>query len=64
MVVGTFLSPFFFREELTIKKIEDAETKVYREGKNWYIEAGQTYITVNAHSYTIITAHKKSQKEY
>lgn len=42
------------------KKIEDVETKIYREGKNWYIEAGQACITVNAHSYTIITAHKKT----
>lgn len=30
---------------------------VTRQGKNWYITAGRCRITVNAHSYTIITAH-------
>ena len=29
-----------------------------RAGKNWYVTAGSCKITVNAHSYTIITAHK------
>ena len=28
------------------------------KGKNWYIIADNCKITVNAHSYTIITAHK------
>jgi hypothetical protein len=30
-----------------------------RRGKNWYVSAENCVITVNAHSYTIITAHKK-----
>lgn len=29
-----------------------------KAGKNWYICTGPCEITVNAHSYTIITAHK------
>ena len=31
---------------------------IVRKGKNWYVYAGNTAITINAHSYTIITAHK------
>jgi hypothetical protein len=31
---------------------------IQRQGKNWYVYAGKSVITVNAHSYTIITAHK------
>ena len=30
---------------------------IYRRGKNWYCESGGLQITVNAMSYTIITAH-------
>ena len=29
-----------------------------RKGKNWYAEIDGCRITVNAHSYTIITAHR------
>ena len=31
---------------------------IERKGKNWYIIVDNCKITVNAHSYTIITAHK------
>lgn len=31
---------------------------ISRKGKNWYVEAEGCTITVNAYSYTIITAHK------
>jgi hypothetical protein len=31
---------------------------IQRKGKNWYVYADKVIITVNAHSYTIITAHK------
>lgn len=34
--------------------------EIVRKGKNWYVYAGEAVITVNAHSYTIITAHKSS----
>ena len=32
--------------------------KFERKGKNWYVTAGHVRITINAHSNTIITAHK------
>ncbi len=39
-------------------KILDDDTTIERRGKNWYAAAGDCIITVNAYSYTIITAHK------
>ena len=30
---------------------------ITKQGKNWYAESDGEIITVNAHSYTIITAH-------
>ncbi len=38
-------------------KILDKNCNIYRQGKNWYCEVDNIKITVNAHSYTIITAH-------
>lgn len=32
--------------------------KIERQGKNWYVTSGNVTITINAHSNTIITAHK------
>lgn len=40
-----------------IQKIKKA-VSIIRKGKNWYADCGDCVITVNAHSYTIITAHK------
>lgn len=34
------------------------EALIIRRGKNWYIKIDNYCITVNAFSYTIITAHK------
>ena len=39
--------------------ILDCNTVIERKGKNWYAKATDCVITVNAHSYTVITAHKK-----
>jgi len=39
-------------------KIKQADS-IYRKGKNWYISVEDCILTINAHSYTIITAHKK-----
>lgn len=39
-------------------QILDETAKIERIGKNWYVTADGYKITVNAHSYTIITAHK------
>lgn len=32
---------------------------IERKGKNWYISIEHVTITVNAYSYTIITAHRR-----
>ena len=40
------------------QKIGQADN-IYKKGKNWYISTAHCIITINAHSYTIITAHKK-----
>lgn len=40
-------------------KILQASTSIEKKGKNWYAAAEDFVITINAHSYTIITAHKK-----
>lgn len=39
-------------------KISDKNTVIQRIGKNWYATYGDFRITVNAYSFTIITAHK------
>ncbi len=41
------------------EKILSPNAVIERRGKNWYITAYDCIITVNAYSYTIITAHKK-----
>ena len=40
------------------QKIMDKDAVISRQGKNWYIKIAGCEITVNAKSYTIITAHK------
>lgn len=45
------------------EQIFDRQSKWEREGKNWYITAGDYKITVNASSYTIITAHQADKNE-
>lgn len=39
-------------------KINSNKSVITRNGKNWYVYIDGCVITVNAHSYTIITAHK------
>lgn len=43
-------------------KIKEPTCQITRKGKNWYAEIDRVKITVNAYSYTIITAHKTSIK--
>lgn len=43
------------------EKIRAPHSKIRREGKNWYILADGCEITVNARSYTIITAHQRTR---
>lgn len=38
--------------------IFDKHTVITRKGKNWYARSSDCCITINAYSYTIITAHK------
>ncbi|WP_334082834.1 DUF3781 domain-containing protein [Helicobacter typhlonius] len=38
-------------------KILDKHCHIYRQGKNWYYEVDNIKITINASSYSIITAH-------
>lgn len=40
------------------EKIKDLRSMITRSGKNWYVTIDDCIITVNAYSYTIITAHK------
>ena len=40
------------------ERIQSKEASIIRKGKNWYADIGNCEITVNAYSYTIITAHK------
>ena len=41
------------------ERICDERTEITRNGKNWYCRIDGAIITVNAYSYTIITAHKE-----
>ena len=38
--------------------ITSPNAEITRQGKNFYISHGNITITVNAHSFTVITAHK------
>lgn len=43
-------------------KINSSNALIKRNGKNWYINVDGCIITVNAYSYTIITAHKEKKR--
>lgn len=42
------------------ERIKTPDSTVTRRGKNWYITVDGCEITVNAYSYTIITAHRNT----
>lgn len=42
-------------------KINSAHAIITRKGKNWYVNVDDFIITVNAHSYTVITAHMRKK---
>ena len=42
-------------------KISSENADITRNGKNWYVHADNAVFTVNAYSYTIITAHKEKK---
>lgn len=39
------------------EQVNSAQAEISRKGKNWYVRVDGCVITVNAYSYTIITAH-------
>ena len=41
------------------QEILDDKASITRQGKNWYVKIDGCIITVNAYSYTIITAKKE-----
>ncbi|WP_026527869.1 DUF3781 domain-containing protein [Butyrivibrio sp. VCD2006] len=43
------------------ERILDNNARIERNGKNWYVMIDDSVITVNASSYTIITAHKEKK---
>ena len=43
--------------EFCKKIIISDDSKIYKNGKNYYCENGNIKITINSYSYTIITAH-------
>lgn len=47
-----------------METIKAPNTKITRKGKNWYIVLERCEITVNARSYTIITAHIRTKKKH
>ncbi len=42
-------------------KINSLNAVITRNGKNWYVNVDGCIITVNAYSYTIITAHREKK---
>ncbi len=42
-------------------KIKSANATITRQGKNWYVSVDACIITINAYSFTIITAHKEKK---
>lgn len=42
-------------------KILGDNAAIERKGKNWYVTVDGSVITVNAYSYTIITAHREKK---
>jgi len=37
--------------------ISEPQAAAARYGKNWYVTSGEYVFTINAHSFTVITAH-------
>ena len=47
--------------EYCVDKIKQDNVVIERKGKNYYVTVDGIIITVNASSYTIITAHKEKK---
>lgn len=50
-------------EEWCKTKTSSANAVIMKKGKNWYVRVDGCIITINAYSYTIITAHKEKKTE-
>ena len=44
------------------KKVQQTDAVITKKGKNWYVYVAGCKLTINASSYTIITAHKESSR--
>jgi len=44
------------------EKIQNPNASIRKSGKNWHVNIDDCEITVNAYSYTIITAHRIKKK--
>lgn len=42
-------------------KIKSENATIKRQGKNWYVKVDECIITINAYSFTVITAHKEKK---
>lgn len=42
-------------------KTSSPDAVIKRKGKNWYVTIEGCIITINAHSFTIITAHREKR---
>lgn len=42
-------------------KVSSDNAIISRKGKNWYVKTEGCVITINAYSYTIITAHRQKE---
>ena len=45
------------------EKISSPNAVLTRKGKNWYVAVDGCIITINAYSYTVITAHKEKGRK-
>ena len=54
-----FCSCFYHYQKIRMHGLAFIQKKIGRQGKNWYAQIDGCIITVNASSYTIITAHKE-----
>ena len=43
------------------EKILNTNSRIYKNGKNWYCEIDGIIITINSYNYSIITAHIKKE---
>lgn len=56
---STFTERDELSEQYDFTPFSSAHAIITRRGKNWYVTVDDIVITVNAHSCTIITAHRK-----